>query len=253
LSSDIEQAAQWIRESKVTVALTGAGISVDSGIPDFRSPGGLWEKFDPMEYGTIWAFQSNPIKVWMMLAEMEGVIAAAGPNAGHAGLAELERLGLLAAIITQNIDNLHQAAGNTRVIEFHGNWRRLVCMTCGSMYDAQHFRGMTVEDENFPPRCEKCDAILKPDVILFGEQIPLEASHDSHELASRCRVMIVVGTSAEVYPAADLPFLAKSRGAKIIEINIEKTHISRGLADIALTGSASVVIPELVEAVRDAK
>lgn len=251
-NDDIALAARWIGESKSTVALTGAGISVDSGIPDFRSPGGLWERFNPMEYGTIWAFQKNPIKVWTMLAEMESVIAAARPNAGHLGLADLEKMGLLEAIITQNIDNLHQLAGNETVIEFHGNWQRLVCLACGTLFDARDFSGMTAEDDRFPPRCASCDAILKPDVVLFGEQIPLAAAHDSHQLATRCRVMLVIGTSAEVYPAAELPFHAKSRGAKIIEINIARTEISRSLADLTLTGSSTEIIPALVEEIRKA-
>jgi NAD-dependent deacetylase len=250
LPQEIQQVADWIRNSKSTVALTGAGISVDSGIPDFRSPGGLWTKFNPMEYATIQAFRNNPIKVWTMLVEMEGVIRNARPNPGHFGLAALERMGHLDAIITQNIDNLHQEAGNTRVVEFHGNGQRLVCLSCGAVCDARAFSARSTEDEAFPPRCAKCEAILKPDVVLFGEQIPFEAARKAQILASKCDVMLVVGTSAGVVPAAELPFLAKERGAKIVEINISRTHLSHQLADISLIESATVAMPRIVEALK---
>jgi len=252
LETDIARAAEWLGNSAFNIALTGAGISVDSGIPDFRSPGGLWEKFNPMEYATIQAFQSHPEKVWTMLVEMEEILRRAQPNPGHNGLAELEEMGLLAAVITQNVDNLHQEAGNKVVVEYHGNGKRLVCLNCSSAYDAEAFSVRSTEDEGFPPRCGKCNAVLKPDVILFGETIPQQAAVQSYHLASRCKIILVVGTSAQVYPAAELPHVAKSNGAKIIEVNRMETNLTP-MADLSLRGSSSEFLPALVEAVREKK
>jgi len=241
---EIKKAAQIILDSKLTLALTGAGISVESGIPDFRSPGGLWERYNPAEYGTIWAFRDDATKVWKMIREMSEVVDRAQPNPAHLGLAQLQHLGLLHTIITQNIDSLHQKAGATTVLEYHGSSRTLSCLTCGARYNAE------AKKEDFPPRCD-CAEILKPDVVFFGETIPLEALRESQLLASSCSALLVIGTSAEVAPANTIPRTAKLAGARIIEINVQPTVLTSSLTDIFLQGKASSIMIRLVEEVQD--
>ena len=239
----IKEAARITFESPMTIALTGAGISVESGIPDFRSPGGLWSKYDPAVYASINTFISNPEKVWEMHREIEGLLIKATPNRAHIGLGELERMGLLHAVITQNVDNLHQAGGTKNVIEYHGNASTLTCLSCKRSYRMLDKKG------EFPPRCE-CERILKPDVIFFGEAIPEEALHKSHMLASSAQALLVIGTSAMVSPANTIPGIAKRNGAKIIEINKERTHLTETLTDIFLQGEAGELIERLLSAVK---
>jgi len=240
----IDQAADWVLNSKLTLALTGAGISVESGIPDFRSAEGLWAKYDPAEYATISAFRSDPPKVWHMLRDMDEVISRAKPNRAHTGMGELEKMGCLHYVITQNVDNLHQAGGSCKVIEYHGNSSTLSCLWCTRKYPASEKRG-----GDFPPRCD-CGKILKPDVIFFGEAIPVEALNHSYQLASSAGAVLVVGTSAAVAPANTIPMVAKENGAKIIEINKEGTHLTHTITDLFLEGSAGDVISALVAAVK---
>ena len=242
----IEKAARIILDSNLTIALTGAGISVESGIPDFRSRGGLWDKFDPEEYATIYAFQDNPEKVWRMLKEMEQIVDNARPNAAHTGLAELEGMGLLESILTQNIDNLHQEAGSRDVIEYHGNSKTFSCIWCNKKYDYKEKKG------EYPPKCE-CGKILKPDVIFFGEAIPSLAMARSSQLASTCQALLIIGTSAVVSPFNILPRQAKQAGSKIIEINLERTVLTDHITDIFLQGKASEQVSQLVSAVKDLK
>lgn len=242
-SNDLQQAARAIGDGQPAAALTGAGISVESGIPPFRGRGGLWEKYDPAEYADISSFQRDPAKVWQMQAEFMEVIERARPNAGHLGLFELEKMGLLRTIITQNVDGLHQAAGNSDVIEFHGNNRYLVCLACDQRYPMAKAR------EEMPPRC-RCGAILKPDVVFFGESIPREALTRAYATAQTCHCLLVVGTSAVVEPAASIPFVAKQHKAVIIEVNPEPTGLTAGISDYFLQGPAGMVMPELVEAIR---
>ena len=225
------------------VALTGAGISVESGIPDFRSAGGLWDRFDPMEYATIDAFRARPEKVWEMIFSLEDLLIRAAPNPAHVALATLEEAGLLRGVVTQNIDNLHQRAGSSRVVEFHGNGRRLRCLSCGALQDAGEAGGTPGE----PPRCP-CGEILKPDVVFFGEQIPHAALTGAAELLEGCRVMLVVGTSATVYPFASLPGAAASRGCTLVEVNLEPTPLTHS-CDVTLHASASVSLAAVVERV----
>ena len=240
----IEKAARTILESKLTIALTGAGISVESGIPDFRSKGGLWDRFDPEEYATIYAFTKTPEKVWQMLKEMEETVDNAKPNEAHNGLAELERMGLLQTVITQNIDNLHQEAGSRDVIEYHGNSRSLTCLSCNRKYDYKEKKG------EYPPKCE-CGKILKPDVIFFGEAIPVKAMARSSQLASTCQALLIIGTSAVVSPFNILPRQAKQAGSRIIEINLEKTVLTGHITDIFLQGKASEQVSQVVSAVKE--
>ena len=246
MTASFEKAAEIILSSSLTLALTGAGISVESGIPDFRSAQGLWSKFDPAEYATIQAFRANPKKVWKMLREMDDVVGRAKPNEAHKGMGELEEMGCLQAIITQNIDNLHQAGGSKDVIEYHGNASTLTCLWCGRRFKAADKRN---ED---PPRCQ-CEKILKPDVIFFGEAIPEEAMNRSFHLASSARALLVVGTSAVVSPVNTIPSIAKHNGAKIVEINREKTHLTNTITDVFLQGNAGDIVPRLVETVRRKK
>ncbi|MBI5552790.1 MAG: NAD-dependent deacylase [Desulfobacterales bacterium] len=241
LSSLIDQAATACAQAKRGVALTGAGISVESGIPPFRGKGGLWEKIDPMKYAHIDALEADPEEVWRMLFMGIGeLLRHAAPNAGHTGLRRLEELGLLQTVITQNVDGLHQKAGSQDVIEFHGSHAVLRCMRCPQRYDWQ-----AVPLTMIPPLCA-CGAYLRPDVIMFGEPIDVGLLQRSQMLAAQCEVMLVVGTSATVQPAAYLPVIAKRNGACIIEINPEPTELTHHISDITLLGPAGKVMDELV-------
>lgn len=241
--ADYGHVAKLIKEKGRVVAFTGAGISVDSGIPAFRGGQGLWEKYDPMEYAHISAFHRNPEKVWTMLREMAGVIFKAEPSPAHKALAALERMGLLTAVITQNVDGLHQVAGNSTVIEYHGNHRRLVCPNCGKKIE---FTPQVLDAVPYP-RCGTCQKPLKPDVVFFGEQIPMLEMVRASEEAQTCNVMLVIGTSGSVYPAAELPRLAHSSGATIIEMNLSSTPFTSSVSHHFFEGSASAVLPRIVE------
>jgi len=235
----IRKAAEIVYNAKITLALTGAGISVESGIPDFRSAGGLWSKYDPSEYATITSFRAAPEKVWEMLREMGEVVDRAEPNAAHLGMGELEKMGFLHTIITQNVDNLHQRGGARNVIEYHGNSSTLSCLWCGKKYTA------TEKKQEHPPTCE-CSRILKPDVVFFGETIPVDAMNRSFQLAASAEALMVVGTSAVVSPVNTIPAMAKENGAKVIEINKERTHLTDTVTDVFLQGSAGEIVQKLV-------
>ena len=236
----IHQASEDLARSKNAVALTGAGISVESGIPPFRGKGGLWERFDPMEYAHIDAFMKNPATVWdVLIKEMKGIIDNARPNDAHKGLAGLEKLGILKTIITQNVDGLHQMAGNTDVIEFHGNFTWQRCMDCN-----RRLKTVNIDITRIPPRCE-CGGIYRPECVFFGEMIPPQHLYRSKKVASECDIMLVIGTSAFVQPAAFMPSIAKRAGAKIIEINTERTPLSQGTSDYILMGKAGEIMKRL--------
>jgi NAD-dependent deacetylase len=245
MKTQIQQAVRALLSSGTTVALTGAGISVESGIPPFRGKGGLWEKIDPMKYAHIDAFEKDPGEVWEVLfSDLKNVLDKAVPNEGHLGLSQLERMGLLQTIVTQNIDGLHQQAGSKDVIEFHGSFSSQHCMNCGAGVDSR-----TLSMEQLPPKCT-CGGILRPDVVMFGEMIPPGALQRAQMMASACEVMMVVGTSATVEPAAYLPVIAKRSGATVIEINPESTPLTGQITDIALIGEAGRVMRELVDAAK---
>jgi len=241
----IRRAAKDILNSKKTIAFTGAGISVESGIPDFRGAQGLWQKYDPEEYAHINTFYSDPDRVWLMLKDMFSIIMAAKPNPAHIGLAELERMGYLSSVITQNVDGLHQAAGSRRVIEFHGSHRTLSCLKCSTTID-----GTSLKLEDLPPRCSRCSSLLKPDVVFFGEPIPWEAQVSSLKESQSCSVVLSIGTSGVVYPAASIPITAKERGATVIEINTEPTPLTYQISDYLISGCAGEIIPAIVEEVK---
>jgi len=237
----IKKAAEDLSAAKMVTALTGAGVSVESGIPPFRGKGGLWEKYDPMEAAHIDSFLQNPEKVWNLLfKDMKEGLAKAAPNDCHKGLAKLEALGILKTVITQNVDGLHQMAGSGDVIEFHGNmaWQR--CMECHKRYPTSR-----VDLNRIPPRCS-CDGILRPDAVLFGEMIPPDALWRSRKAATDCDVMLVIGTSAIVQPAALIPVIAKESGAKIIEINPERTPLTDDISDYLIMGTAGDVMNRIM-------
>ena len=240
----VRQAARLLRGRRDAVALTGAGISVESGIPAFRGSQGLWGKYDPAEYATIGAFMRNPAKVWRMLSEMASLCGDAVPNPAHAGLAELERMGILRSVITQNVDGLHQAAGSRQVIEYHGNMESLVCIACWKQYPT---RERWVDGTT--PSCD-CGQILKPNVVLFGEPIPWLAQERAEEEARTCGVLLVVGTSAQVSPACDIPRIARKAGAAVVEVNPEETPLTASVTDIHIPGAASEVLRTLVGILR---
>jgi len=234
--------AELILQSRNVVALTGAGISVESGIPDFRSAGGLWSRFDPLEYATIHAFRKNPAKVWELLQEMDRIITAARPNPAHLALAELEAQGKLLGVITQNVDNLHQAAGSQKVVEYHGNAHRFVCDTCRGQYPRE-----TLDFEQTPLYCH-CGGLIRPDVVFFCEPIPPAAREEAEDLASSCDLLLIIGTSGEVSPANYLPQIAKDHGALIVENNLEPTRLTRTVTDYFLPGKAGEMWPEILRA-----
>ncbi len=237
----LAKAAIKLNRSKYTTAFTGAGISVESGIPPFRGEKGLWNKYDPKSL-EIDYFYEHPKESWEVIMEIfYDFFGKAKPNRAHEVLAILEQKNLLKSVITQNIDNLHQEAGNTDVIEFHGNSKQLVCTVCRKLYKVGE-----IKMEPLPVLCPACDSLVKPDFIFFGEGIPPLAYERSVEAAEKSEVMLVIGTTAEVMPAGQIPVLAKSTGATIIEINPEPSMLTRFTTDIFLKGKASEVLDELL-------
>ena len=236
---EIEKAADLIRNAGGAIALTGAGVSTESGIPDFRSRNGLWSRFDPMEYGTYEAFRRDPHKVWDMLAELL-FVADAVPNEGHLAMARMEEAGLLQAIITQNIDGLHQKAGSTNVVEFHGSMASFSCPSCEARYSMTEVRRL-----HLPPHCFTCGAVLKPNIVFFDEVIPPYAIARTEQLVGSARVLIVAGTSCRVVPASSIPGLVKQQGGRVIEINTEPALAH--LADITLGGGFAATMTALLE------
>ena len=213
-----EALAALIRESRPCVVLTGAGVSTESGIPDFRSPTGIWAQYDPMEYATISAFRRDPEKVWDFYAKRLDVLAAAEPNAAHLALARLERDGWVRAVITQNIDRLHERAGSQDVIEVHGSVRTSSCLDCGERVPFDE-----VVARLPVPACATCGAVLKPDVVMFGELLPVEAIDRATDLAREAALLLVVGSSLEVWPVAGLPQETLDAGGRIAIVNRDPT------------------------------
>jgi NAD-dependent protein deacetylase/lipoamidase len=229
--------ADLLRERQPCVVLTGAGISTESGIPDFRSPSGIWAQYDPMEYATIDAFRRDPVKVWEFYALRLDVLATAQPNAGHAALAELERQGLVQAVVTQNIDGLHQRAGSRDVIEVHGSIRTAMCLECGAETPLR----------TAPPLCPRCGAIMKPGVVMFGELLPPGVLERAAELARGAGLLLVVGSSLEVYPVAGLPEETLSAGGALAIVNRGPTPYD-GRADLKVEAGAGETLTTLLRA-----
>jgi NAD-dependent deacetylase len=242
----VERLAELLQSRQPCVVFTGAGISTESGIPDFRSPTGLWARFDPLEYGTIDAFRANPRKVWEFYAPRYRVLTDAQPNDGHLAIAELERRGLVEAVVTQNIDTLHERAGSRDVVEVHGSIRTSSCPRCGARYGLAEV--LPLIDEHGAPPCRACGAILKPDVVMFGELLPEVAIDRAFELAERAGLLLVVGSTLEVHPVAGLPELTLDGGGRIAIVNLGPTPYD-GRADVRIDGPAGATLRALVDAV----
>lgn len=237
-----------IAASKRLVVFTGAGISTESGIPDFRGPDGLWTKVDPEDF-TIERFlhsSETRTKVWYYLVE-GGLMANAKPNRAHLAVAELEKMNKLSAVITQNIDNLHQRAGNDpkKVHELHGNMEWLVCLGCGERYDLEIMRQKHPSPDHFPV-CERCRGILKPDVVFFGEMLPPDTLRMAERESQECDLFIVIGSSLVVYPAAYMPLYARRSGANIVIINMGDTG-QNDIADVLINAPAGDVMTKVME------
>ena len=230
--------AELIRANQPCVALTGAGVSTESGIPDFRSATGIWAQYDPYEVASIDAFHRDPERVWEFYARRLGVLADASPNPAHAALAELEERGLLQAVITQNVDRLHHAAGSRDVIEVHGSVDTAVCLACGR-------REERVRDLLPLPVCADCGAVLKPGVVMFGELLPEAEIDRATALAQAATLLLVVGTSLEVWPVAGLPEETIAHGGKLAIVNRDRTPYD-ARADLVIHGSAGETLAACV-------
>jgi NAD-dependent deacetylase len=250
LDAEIARAAALLRDAQSCVALTGAGLSVESGIPPFRGPGGLWTKYgeppmdgfqrflrDPAES---WRERLNPSEAWAR--GLRETLGAARPNAGHLALAELERRGLLDCVITQNIDDLHRQAGSAALLEIHGNHRWLRCIECQRRFDPAD---LAVDPERLPPLCPGCEGWVKGDTVQFGEPIPPDVLRRCYEAVERADCMLLVGTSGTVYPAADFPLEVLRRGGALVEVNPHPSELSE-LATLSLRGPAGAVLERLV-------
>lgn len=238
-----EQIVRHLRSATSVVAFTGAGMSAESGVPTFRGNEGIWKKFKPEELASLDAFLRNPDMVWEWYAARKRVITEVQPNAGHRALVELESFFPHVAIVTQNIDNLHRRAGSKTVYELHGNIQRNYCITCGKNYDNEFVLGGSAI-----PHCT-CGGLIRPDVVWFGELLPEDEWNGALDACRNADVLLSIGTSGIVYPAAGLPFEAKRHGAFLVEINPEPTPLT-DFADAFLAGKAGELLPSLVAAVR---
>lgn len=257
----VVRAARDLVDSKYAIALTGAGISTESGIQDFRGPSGVWTLNPEAERRAFQGYQdfmSDPRGWWenMLTGAREfsmGDVSQASPNAGHYILAELEKMGIIKCTITQNIDSLHEKAGTQNLLEYHGSVAKLRCLSCGSRYkrdeiDVQKF----LEEDRLPPTCPKCNGILKTDGVFFGEPIPGDVAEQSLEEAWKCDLMLICGTSAVVYPFASLPRVARQReGVTIIEVNAEPTPLTEErVSDYLIHGKIGEILPRILEEVK---
>lgn len=250
--SQIHAAAELFRNASKILVFTGAGMSTESGIPDFRSPGGIWSKYDPGDflYQRIISDARAREKYWKMSTEYYDVMKNALPSAGHLAIHELEGTGKLLSVVTQNIDNLHQKAGNSTdlVIEIHGTAFSVSCQKCGKQYDrdlVEERLRSGVKD----PACDACSGVLKPDTISFGQAMPQEKVQESLRLARECDLCLVLGSSLVVYPAASIPAYAVQQGARLVIVNRDETPLD-GSADVVIHGSVGEVLPRIMAALR---
>jgi NAD-dependent deacetylase len=249
LETAIRRAADLLRPARKAVVFTGAGISTPSGIPDFRSADtGLWERFDPMKVASIEVFRRQPEQFYNWLRPLLQSIWAAQPNAAHMALADLERNGFIKAVITQNIDDLHQRAGSKTVYEVHGSLRTMTCMRCHNSHTAQQFHDQ-LESADKMPHCPECDRVLKPDITLFGEMLPTETWLAAERACKNADVILVAGSSLEVWPAASLPELGVEHGARLIINNMTPTYLD-SQADVLLPMDVSEAIPRIAGLLR---
>lgn len=240
----MQQAARLLAQARHAVALTGAGLSTPSGIPDFRSQGtGLWENYDPLEYATFRTFRRRPVDFFNWIRPLARQMFEAQPNRAHYALAELQQAGRLRQIITQNIDGLQQRAGAQHVIELHGDIFTGTCIGCYTLYHSADFQTQFM-DKGLIPTCPRCGSIIKPNVILYGEALPVQALRAAKRAAADCDVMLVAGSSLEVAPASDLPMLARSRQARLIIVNREATYMDN-YCDVLIHDDVAVVLPAI--------
>lgn len=249
---ELRFAAGAIADAETAVAMSGAGVSTASGLPDFRSANGLWERYDTDDF-RISRFRTAPEEFWhthvQIAEELYGENAE--PNPAHTSLAALERSGHIEAVITQNVDNLHQKAGSENVVELHGNGQRVVCPECHTEYDMDNIIER-INDGDMPPRCNQCDSVLKPDVVLFGEQLPEHAFYRAHAISQNCDAFLVAGSSLTVEPAASLPEMAADRGATLIIVTHDETPLS-DRAEYDFRADVTDVLPQLREAIKEYK
>ncbi|MFX1562705.1 MAG: NAD-dependent protein deacylase [Promethearchaeota archaeon] len=244
----IQKAAQFILESSSTVALTGAGVSTESGIPDFRGPNGLWTKVDASKFASVDAFLSDPKGWWLTALELSPTIMNAKPNPAHKILAKLEKMGLIQWLVTQNVDGLHKQAGSKNVLEVHGSLSSASCIVCRAQVGRRYLE-KAIKKRWIPPTCPDCGGILKLDAVLFGEGLPREAMAEAVNAARTCRLMLVVGSSLLVYPVATLPSIARQSGAHLIIINHEETPFD-DVADLVFHAEAGDILTRITEIVK---
>jgi len=248
MMDNIAVLAGWIQEAKHIVAFTGAGISTPSGIPDFRSEdSGLWENVDPQRVASIYGFRKEPQAFYDWVRPLAKTTLNAKPNPAHDALVTLEKMDKLKAIITQNIDMLHTRAGSKTVFELHGHMRLATCINCFREYPGEPIIKKVIETAEVP-RCLECNGVLKPNVILFGEQLPYEAMMGAKKATRLADLFIVIGSSLEVAPASDIPLIAKRNGAKLVIINMEETMMNR-FADLFISGDAAEILPAIIKQV----
>lgn len=252
MEEKINKVAAIIAKAQKVVVFTGAGISTESGIPDFRGPGGLWTKYDPDDF-TIDKFLGSPAtrkKMWQRLRE-GGLMEDAAPNAAHYAIVALEKMGMLSALVTQNIDNLHQKAGSNPALirELHGNMQMLVCLNCRAHYPIALIKEKYADSDDVPT-CDYCRGILKPDVIFFGEALPQQTLSLAMQEAEECDVMLVIGSSLVVYPAAHVPVQAKQAGADLVIINRGATELD-SLADVRIDAAAGEIMTKIINRIKD--
>lgn len=251
LDAEIRHAAETLVRARKAVALTGAGLSVESGIPPFRGPGGIWTKYGEPPMDGYQRFLRDPAEAWRerlsprvdWMRALGEAVRKAKPNPGHLALAELERRGHLAALITQNIDDLHRQAGHAQVLEIHGNHRLLRCLACNARYEPD---AIAVDPADLPPRCPGCAGIVKGDIVVFGEPIPADVLRACFRAVESADCMLVAGTSATVYPAAEFPYEVLRAGGVVIEVNPDESELTRA-ATISLRGPGGPVLSRLLE------
>lgn len=240
-----DRLAQLIREHQPCIVLTGAGVATESGVPDFRSPTGIWAEIDPMEYATLSAFRRDPAKVWWFYRQRIEMLTRAEPNSAHRALRELERRGLVEAIVTQNIDMLHTRAGSENVIEVHGSIRTSSCQSCARPHDLARVQEL-LEEKDAVPLCDACGAVLKPDVVFFEEQLPAREIDRAFRLAEQAASMLVIGSTLEVHPVAGLPGIVAGHGGQLAIVNLGPISYE-GQAKVTIDAKAGDTLTRLVE------
>ncbi len=241
---NIKELASDIQKAQNIVAFTGAGISAESGIPTYRGEGGLWTKYDPSKYASIGYFLQNPSYYWNFFKDVRyPILKKVKPNKAHLALYEMEKAWNLKTVVTQNIDGLHQEAGSSSVIELHGTTRTIICMDCSKKYTLEE--AFAKLKKQIPPLCSKCEGILRPDVVFFGEMLDPQILQDAYRAAGSCDFLLAVGSSLVVYPAADIPFRAKQAGAKLAIINKGSTPLD-SVADHVIDDAAGKVLTQVL-------